>query len=194
MPRGRKPETEIGVTPAVEFVSEFASETGGENGGAGIENFEPHPADAITEPTEGGSATEPIKKRRGRPPGSTNKTGTTKGSAKAKSSVSEALKTDFCAAMLVNIHSIIAEATKIPEMDMQLAEATQVVQAGITLANEYDLTASSKQIAWCNFLFVFGTVYGTRILAFHKRTQKKKPVNVVPINREQTNGTTPQTT
>jgi hypothetical protein len=74
---------------------------------------------------------------------------------------------------------------KVPELTLEESEAKQIAQATAKVAEQYELVADPKTIAWAQLVTTVATVYGTRIFAFRMRKaaehQKSRGAKVSPI-------------
>lgn len=115
-------------------------------------------------------------KRRGRPPGSKNKT--------EQKADAITVDKDAVTAILLSCHAMLAGITKTPELAIDANEAALLGDGIAKVAILYDVTASPKTVAWCNLAMVTGMVYGTRIMAISARkkdARKKRTDKVRPI-------------
>lgn len=126
----------------------------------------------------------PVKKRRGRPPGSGRKAG--KPSKKTVSSSLEGIE-----GILLSLHLMGAAFLKIPELQLADEEAAKLSEAIGRVAALYDFGASEKTLAWINLAVCMGGVYGTRIFAYNLRikseAEKKRKQNLTPFPMENPN-------
>lgn len=130
--------------------------------------------------TNTSGAAESAPKRRGRPPGSKNRTREIAGQ---KSTIP--VDRDAISAILLSAHAMLAGITKIPELEIDVKESQAIADATAKLAEFYDLTADPKIIAWANLCMILGTTYGTRIITINMRRRNeriKRRDKVVPIN------------
>lgn len=121
----------------------------------------------------GGSGT--TQRRRGRPPGSKNKTGKT----------ASPVRLDIAGVeqVLLSIHGMLALLTKAEEWEIDEKEAARMAAAFERVSQHYPALAkiSPKTIDHMNFASVLGGVYGTRIIAMFakksaEKTQQNRPV------------------
>lgn len=114
--------------------------------------------------TDGGgnAAGEPVRKRRGRKPGSTN----------AKKSAP--LDINGLEFLLLSTHTMMAAMMKTPELELDKEEAHQLAQASANVARHYDISATEKTIDWIALFMALGTVYGPRMVTIGL-SRKKKP-------------------
>lgn len=109
-------------------------------------------------------------KRRGRKPGSRNKSG---GSGKPATKT-----TDSIATMLYSVHMMGSMLLKTPEMMLSEVESSQLAKAIKDVSELYDVPfMDEKTLAWFNLAMVAGKVYGPRVIAA-VNNNKKKPVEV----------------
>lgn len=119
---------------------------------------------------------EPARKR-GRPKGSHNKPHT-------ETQASIPLDRDAVTAILFSIHTMLAAATKTPELALDEKEARGIAEAATKVAAFYDVAASAKTIAWANLVSALGVVYGPRVIAIgmrRKHERAKRSDKVTPI-------------
>lgn len=117
---------------------------------------------------------EPIKRRRGRPPGSGRKAGTP---GKAKTSQVDISGLEK---ILLSMHTMIAAAVKAPELAIKEDEAKILASAVSEVSKYYDIGISEKAQAWTNLTMVCGAIYGPKIfMMVNKPKQKHNTNNVV---------------
>jgi hypothetical protein len=126
-----------------------------------------------------GSSGSPTGKRRGRPPGSTNKPRTTETKA-----VSPDLKVSI-EDLLISIHSMAAAFCHADELELDKDEAEQGAHHLKELSKLYNHTINPAMLVWMAFVMWIVTVYGTRGVAIYKRVtsepkEKKGPQLVKP--------------
>lgn len=158
------------------------ADIGGGNG-IGAITIEPagpatvEPETVATEPGQSEPADQP-RRRRGRPPGSGNSTGT--GERKAKPLP---LNVSGLEKLLLGIHGGMAMLTRRAEWsldsDQKLfdgkAESEFMAQSIADVARHYGGIADQKTLDWLNLLQCLAMVYGTRVYAI-AMTPKAKPV------------------
>lgn len=137
------------------------------------------PASLIGDTSSGsdsnGGSGEP-RKRRGRPPGSRNASGSGKNKAD---------KTDlsFLEGWLYTGHLGLAAATGIPELAIDQNEAKQLTDASSELAAYYGVAVSPKTAAWFKFSSALAQVYGSRIVTIvvaKKTSTQEEPIQENP--------------
>lgn len=107
----------------------------------------------------------PARRKRGRPSGSSSRTSSAKTTKEGASDLT---------AILMSIHMMGATLLKVPELNLEQAEAEKLGKAIARVQSLYDMPIlSEKQLAWINLLTVGGAVYGPRFIAY-SITQKKK--------------------
>lgn len=110
-------------------------------------------------------------RRRGRPPGSTN-TGSAKRTAATSENAALAAKEPLKDLILL-AHSVLHGMSKIPEFEMQQAEAEHVAQCSVNVLRHYDIGQQSQKVLdWTALIGALGLVYGSRIMAYKVRTAK----------------------
>ncbi len=155
-----------GETAANEYLdpADLASPVNGSQGSNGSGN--------------GSSAGEPVRKRRGRKPGSIN----------AKKG--ETISVDGLASIIFSAHAMLAGITHSQELMLDPTEATQLAQATANVSRHYGVAMAAKTVDWINFAMVAGGIYGTRLIAIRMRRQYEragnhaKPVNTAPQQQE----------
>lgn len=123
------------------------------------------------------------KRKRGRPAGSGSKSGT---GAKTQSLDITGVET-----ILLNIHTMLAAATQVPELAINTDEANQLAKAVANVQQYYPMHINPKTLAWSNLLMVAGSVYGSRAVAIwanmkaqeNKQTQQNNTGSVTPLHR-----------
>lgn len=113
-------------------------------------------------------------RRRGRPRGSTNKTG------KAKPS----LDLSGVEKLLLSIHSGIATLSHIPEFEIAESEAKSMAEAFSRVARHYPVLdrISEKTIDHVNLFTVMAGTYGSRVMAVKLRLQNEREENATRTN------------
>lgn len=127
------------------------------------------PASLATVSAGDGNSGEPAKRRRGRPPGSGSKSGTT-GSKKEKNPPN----LGFLSGALMTVHAGLAAGTGIPEFALEQEEADKLTQATSKLASHYGVEVSEKTDAWLSFASAISQVYGTRMISIYATAKAKK--------------------
>lgn len=131
----------------------------------------------------GNSDGEPGRKRRER-----SDKGKSRGARGAGAGTKASLDLSLVEFTLVGIHSILAAATKIPELELQQEEAkTLAVHIG-NVAQYYPMMIDPKTQAWVALFIVAGGLYGTRFVAYNARLHAEKqsatavqPATVTPF-------------
>lgn len=137
-----------GTDSALNFVNPAA--VGGSGGGVGG--------------SSGGGAGEPVRKRRGRKPGSTY----------AKKT--ENISVEGLSGILFSAHMMLAGITRVEEMALDMPEAEQLAQATANMMRHYpNAVISPKTVDTINFIMCCGALYGTRLIAIrNRRTQARQ--------------------
>jgi hypothetical protein len=123
-------------------------------------------------------------KRRGRKPGSRNRT----------TVLTEAQKKGNLAgleSLLYSLHSMGAGIFACPELQIAESEAKLLADAAARVAVLYDTTINPRVMAWSNLLSVVGMVYGTRIWSIRARwkDESKARPKVVSMPIKSSGGT-----
>lgn len=123
----------------------------------------------------GQSGSEPPKRGRGRPKGSTSKAKRT----------TDAIDLNGLEKLLISIHVGLAAITKSPEWEIDEGEAKSLAAASARCARHYPILdkVGDKAIDHLNLISVLGGVYGTRIFAYslRKSSNRAKPTAAVVI-------------
>ncbi len=69
-----------------------------------------------------------------------------------------------------------------PELHITEAEASEIGEALKDLSKHYPIGMSEKTIAWVNFSFAVGGVFGPKIVAISRRPKRPGPQRVVDIS------------
>lgn len=69
---------------------------------------------------------------------------------------------------------MMAGFTKIPELEIEPTEATQMAAALKSVADQYDIKPTEKSLAWANLVSATAMVYGTRVFAYRMRLKTEK--------------------
>jgi hypothetical protein len=84
-------------------------------------------------------------------------------------------------ATLFSIHSILAAITQTEELAISQDEANQLAAAIGSVSAHYDVSASAKTMAWVHLSSTVAMVYGPRMIALYRNSQKPvMPQNVTP--------------
>jgi len=139
---------------------------GSENGTIGSEaatGGESTTQDPISpESAIGGETGEPLKKRRGRKPGSTNKQKENAG------------RLAIGANQIQGLHVVLAKLTGQPIFEISEFEAQMLASSIANVSEHYDLTASSKTMAIVGLCGAIGIVYVPRVVAVRQANRKPK--------------------
>lgn len=111
-------------------------------------------------------------KRRGRKPGSKNKTG----SAPGKAAV---LTPEKLAPKIEGAHAFAAAMLGIPLIQILPDESVAIAEALCDVASHYELPVSGKTLAWVNLIAVLGMVYGIRVAQWpaYKLAKQREAMN-----------------
>lgn len=104
-----------------------------------------------------GSEIEEPKKKRGRPPGSSNSVGKTKRDIKGLSS------------LLVSIHMMVASATGYLDLAIDEAEGNTLAEALANVAELHKFKMDAKTSAYLGLIYAIGIVYGPRAISIIKQ-------------------------
>lgn len=159
----------------VEIITGESEPVESSDGGALLESSEQTGVPLIEPDTihfepEGG---EQQTKRRGRKPGSKN-----------KSSKEQKQEAGDIAGLLISLHLMLEALTGVPEFEIEEKEAQKIADA-IARVNAYygKSMIPEKYLCWINLGFATGSVYGPRWLAYNlrKKNEKKKQPKVVNV-------------
>lgn len=168
-PRINRAPADASVIAGTDIATDNASVgTSVADDGAGtIENIDPGSVDIerdagdVGTGSDAGTGDQP--KRRGRKPGSAaRKTGKT-------------LDLNGVEGLLLSIHAGVAAITKIPEANLDKAEARSLAEGMNNVARHYDIGASQKAMDWANLVGICAMVYGSRMFAYRARMAAQKP-------------------
>lgn len=126
---------------------------------------------------------EPVKRGRGRPPGS--------GTKKADSSVSASekpLNINGVEKILFSIHTILAAVTDIEELAIKEKDAQELAAAIAGVTNEYLIVMSPKTAAWVELGRVCGVIYGPRAVNVWLEAKNRKHNQPPPHHQRQSGG------
>lgn len=141
--------------------------------------FEEIPQDTINEnesddikPDDEPPAPQPTK-RRGRPPGSKNKT--TNGAGRPRKSAQRMRKdTETLGKQIVGIHHVIAMMTGTPEMQISDDEGLALATGINAVCEEYGLSLSGKTGATIQLVGAAGMIYVPRLVMINQRLNKER--------------------
>jgi len=113
-------------------------------------------------------------RRRGRPPGSKNRTSAAeeKTSPGSLESIEE---------ILLSIHIGVAIFAGAPELTLTPEEAKRFSTAFQRVAKFYPTNLNPKMLAWINLAAVIGGIEGPKIMAIYNRTTQPRKAPVIPI-------------
>lgn len=120
------------------------------------------------------------KRKRGRPPGSGNKSKSSGGTAPKTP-----LDLGFFQFGILGIHTALAAITKIPEIALSEPEAETLAKAMANVAQYYPVAIDAKTQAWMALVMTAGTMYAPRFIAYTVRTKMPRnppPDNVHPLH------------
>lgn len=109
------------------------------------------------------------KRGRGRPAGSGNKKEEQK-----RPETSGKLDLDSLNFTLFYAHSLLAKATKTPELELDKTEAETLAKSAMNVMQHYNIKASQKAIDWGNLLLTMVIIYGGKFHAVHARQEASK--------------------
>lgn len=126
---------------------------------------------------------EPEKRRRGRPPGSKNRTTQT-----GKGNV--LLEPKDLGQKIVGVHKIAAVMTGLQEIAISDVEGEQLAKAVIELTRYYNFAPQGPLVAWINLAGVAGMIYVPRLVVIgaKKAKAKKAKRENVPSNEAMPEG------
>lgn len=155
-----EPSATPSLAPIGDLIIDPAAISAGESAGSGGDS-------------SGSSTGEPIRKRRGRKPGSTNK------------NKNAPLDINGLEAILLSSHALLAGIVA-PQLKIDSDEAHQLATGISNVARHYDIGATEKTLDWCNLFMALGVVYGQRIMAIGmERRSKPKKAPVQPNDPNQ---------
>ena len=138
-------------------------------------DFESADRDGFVDPTAVGTSTgsgsgdDQPRKRRGRKPGSRNKSTGTGG----RRTTSQA--TDSLTKILYSVHMMLGAALSAPELMMTEEESRDIADAATRVTELYEMPLlDEKTLAWANLGIVMGRVYGTRAVAIMARVKSER--------------------
>ena len=175
--RGRPPKQrseDNGIRSEDIVTGNEAISGGNEAGAIGTEaSGETSPQEPVSPETAIGGEGEPVKKRRGRKPGSTNK------------SKENAGRLAIGANQIQGLHVVLAKLTGQPIFEISEFEAQMLATSIANVSEHYDLTASSKTMAIVGLIGACGIVYVPRVVEV--RRQNRKPKGPPPLFPEMPN-------
>lgn len=131
----------------------------------GFDSFDPRSVDPGITPDSGTG-----KRRRGRTPGSKNRTG-----SQAKNS-----NLDGIEKTLHSCHMMLATMIQCPECKISESESKDIADSLRAVAEFYDpMGIAPKTMAWVNFAFCLGAVYAPRLNDVHTRLTKNRKAKVL---------------
>lgn len=137
------------------------------------------PIDPLSIASDGDNGDRP---RRGRKAGGKNKP-----KEETVSNLSALLKIER---LLVTTCFFLGNVLESPELHISESEAAEVSDALKELSKHYPIGMSEKSIAWVNFSFAIGGVFGPKVVAIYKRPRPRmvptpiRPVEAPPITRK----------
>lgn len=128
-----------------------------------------------TERIATGDTTGTGRKRRGRPPGSRNATGSA-----SRNETSVRLESLKISDLLYSIHLMGSEMMKVPELELDKEECTKLADAIADVSKYYVTAFDPKKVAWCHLAVIAGGIYGTRFFAYRNRIALQKQLGGIP--------------
>jgi hypothetical protein len=122
---------------------------------------------------------EPVKRGRGRPPGSTNKA-----QSRVNESIEKPLNINGVEKILFSIHTILAAIADTEELAIDEKEAKELAAAIEGVTNEYLIVMSPKTAAWVELGRVCGVIYGPRAVNVWFAAKEKQTI-IQPAPRQQ---------
>lgn len=105
---------------------------------------------------------EPVRKRRGRKPGSRNK------------ETAKPLDINGVEFILLSSHDMLAAMMKAPAIALDKEEANNLARSISNVARHYDIVATEKTLDWTALFMALGMIYGPRIAMLTMRKKKSK--------------------
>ncbi len=141
---------------------------------------------------------EPTPRRRGRPPGSKNKTSDTVGSGGEPQQAEKPRRRrrkpkpediSFMAERLIGLHAMLAGFTGIAEFQLSPLEAKMLAESGLQVQREFDIEIGGKWAVLASFVGVCGIIYIPRLKKAGDivRARKRKET-VIDVKTEESNG------
>lgn len=130
------------------------------------------PIDPLNPPDNGSNGDRP---RRGRKPGGKNRP-----KEEAVQNLSGLLKLER---LLVTGCFFLGNIASAPELYLEESEAAEISEALKELSRHYPIGMSEKTIAWVNFSFAVGGVFGPKVMAISKRPKPQRvptPIREAP--------------
>lgn len=132
------------------------------NGGAREYVIDPAAVSGTADNGDGGTG-EPVKRRRGRKPGSRN------------SKASVPVNIDAVSALLYSTHTLLSVVTGNDVFKLEQQEADELSKAYAGVARHYPtLQQSEKMIDWGHLISALGMIYGTRVFALRQQWRAQK--------------------
>lgn len=143
---------------------------------AGLDTVSPFDIDGGTDNGNGGTGSDSFgsgesRKRRGRPPGSKNR------SAEEKTAIHLANLNE----LLLTTHFFAAQWFATPELALEESEAKKYSDALKEVAKYYNINIDPKKMALIQLAAVMGGIYGPRAIAIYKRHSDKPKPEVVQM-------------
>ncbi len=163
-PRKSEPSGNNGIADETVVIGNEAD--GGGNGASGSEAAAGgEEIQAAISPESATGAEEPVKQRRGRKPGSSNKKAGTEGLA---------LDAKELAPQIQGLHVMLATMTGQPVFQLSDIEAKMLASNIANVSQHYNITASSKSMAIVGLIAVCGMIYLPRVASV-KRAARPVP-------------------
>lgn len=120
---------------------------------------------------------EPGRKKRGRPPGSGN--GSPRSAAPGKNQ-KVALDLSSITGLFVGLHVVIAEASKTPEIAINMQEGDHIMRAAQNVMRHYNVQSTQKTLDWISLVGACSMVYVPRIVTIAANKRAREAVNINP--------------
>lgn len=170
MPRTRRPAPIISGQPPV-----GASNIDGTSGGTGNNSDDAGPVILTIDPAslegDSGGGNNPSgsdtgeRKRRGRKPGSHNRTKT-----------QDTISIEGLSTILFSSHLALSAMTRTPELMLDPDEAALLAKASMDVMSFYDnMKIAPQTVAWVGLISALGSVYGPRFVALRIKAKTKAP-------------------
>lgn len=131
-------------------------------------------SDSSTGTGSSGTAT-PRSGRRGRPPGTKNRSTVEREAQKNSTNLGD------LSSVLFSAHYMLAKLVNVAEFELDEAEAKKLSDALGNVAKHYNFAIDPKTLAMIQLTFVAGEIYGTRAVAFYKRkVTEDRPAQPLP--------------
>lgn len=126
-------------------------------------------------------------KRRGRKPGTRNRTPEERAADGRTQAQTSLHLIDNIEEVLVSIHFMGAKLMEIPELELSTEDARKFTKAVRNVASHYNVSVDPKKMALFQLATAVAGVYGPRAIAIYNRKKtvvpKKEPAKIVPIDQ-----------